>query len=168
MLHSPSMKKDVSCLSSLPVSLFLRSVQRERLPPHHIPFTWLSCQQHHTSYYKLECWLHNDLQIKTEPLHTQIGSDSCSCFCPDTIALLTGCIKNQGIPNFRHGIMKCCQQIECQLYPKDEMLFLKQYNTTQLYCQVSIQLHKECFVVPSTLITHSLQSENIKFKLQHK
>ena len=23
------------------------------------------------------------------------------------------------------------------------------------YCQVSVQLHKECFVVPSTLITHS-------------
>ena len=33
-----------------------------------------------------------------------------------------------------------------------------QYNTIQLYCQVSIQLHEECFVVPSTLITHSLQS----------
>ena len=24
--------------------------------------------------------------------------------------------------------------------------------TTQLYCQVSVQLHLECFVVPSTLI----------------
>ena len=33
------------------------------------------------------------------------------------------------------------------------------YNTIiQLYCQVSIQFHEECFVVPSTLITHSLPS----------
>ena len=30
-------------------------------------------------------------------------------------------------------------------------------DTTQLYFQVSIQLHWECFVVPSTLITHSRQ-----------
>ena len=27
-------------------------------------------------------------------------------------------------------------------------------NTIQLYCQVSIQFHKECFMVPGTLITH--------------
>ena len=33
--------------------------------------------------------------------------------------------------------------------------------TLQLYCQVSIQLLKECFVMPSTLITHSRQSLNI-------
>ena len=31
-------------------------------------------------------------------------------------------------------------------------------NTIQRYCQVSVQLHEECFVVPSALITHSLQS----------
>ena len=44
-----------------------------------------------------------------------------------------------------------------------------QYNTIQLYCQVSIQLHEECFVVPSTLITcmYPLQSQNIiKLKQQ--
>ena len=29
-------------------------------------------------------------------------------------------------------------------------------TTIQLDCQVSIQLHEECFVVPSTLVTHSL------------
>ena len=33
-----------------------------------------------------------------------------------------------------------------------------QSNTIQLYLQVSIQFHEECVVVPSTLITHSLQS----------
>ena len=32
------------------------------------------------------------------------------------------------------------------------------FYTIQLYCQVSLQLHEECFVVPSTLITHSLQT----------
>ena len=31
-------------------------------------------------------------------------------------------------------------------------------DTIELYCQVSVQLHEECFVVPGTLITHSLQS----------
>ena len=30
-------------------------------------------------------------------------------------------------------------------------------GTIQLYCQVSIQLYEECFVVPSTLITPSFQ-----------
>ena len=45
------------------------------------------------------------------------------------------------------------------------------YNTIQYavqynYCPVSIQLHGECFVVPSTLITHSLQSWNIKLQQQ--
>ena len=30
--------------------------------------------------------------------------------------------------------------------------------TIQLYCQVSMQLHKECFVVPGTLFTHSHQT----------
>ena len=45
------------------------------------------------------------------------------------------------------------------------MFRIQCYNTIQVYCQVSIQLHEECCVVPSTLMTHSLQSWNI-IKLQ--
>ena len=44
---------------------------------------------------------------------------------------------------------------------------LLSFNTIQLYCQVLIQLHEECFVVPSSLITHSHQSQNI-FKIQQQ
>ena len=35
-----------------------------------------------------------------------------------------------------------------------------QYNTIQLYCQVSIQLHEECFVVPSTQTSRQLSTES--------
>ena len=40
--------------------------------------------------------------------------------------------------------------------------------TIQLYCQVSIQLHDKCFVVPGTLISHSLQSLKKIIKLQQQ
>ena len=33
------------------------------------------------------------------------------------------------------------------------LMLLGDTSTIQLYCQVSIQLHEECFVVPSILIT---------------
>ena len=37
--------------------------------------------------------------------------------------------------------------------------FVKQYSTVQLYCKVSTQLHWECFVVPSTLMSrHTFMS----------
>ena len=61
--------------------------------------------------------------------------------------------------NLTGGDIFLCQQFWSHI--------LLSLNTIQLYCQVSIQLHEECFVVPSSLITHSHQSQNT-FKIQQQ